>query len=319
VNSDDAHIPDEEPIEPILLPTSPFASPGESPELEAPPGEPSPPSRRPRVWTVWLVLVTALLASLAAATVVLYAAAIWQSGWGILLSGRRMSGALLEVSESPAGILSTVFATMVVFSGAAVTAAFVSPVPWRERLRLRAARISPFGLLLHVAGVLTIGVVFGALLSLGVLPESPALAGLGEFVAGLSGATLAAAVVVIGIAPGIAEELLFRGYIQTRFCQRWGVGWGILWTSVLFGVMHLDLIHGLFAFGLGIYLGYLTEWTGSIVPAMVCHAVNNTISTLRTAWGLDVEGREANLVALVVGLAFLAFCVWHLRAVVKRT
>ena len=126
-----------------------------------------------------------------------------------------------------------------------------------------------------------------------------------------------AVVLAIGVAPGIAEELLFRGYIQTRFSQRWGVGWGVLWTALLFGVMHLDFIHGVFAFALGVYLGYLTEWTGSIVPAMICHAANNTYQTLATAWGLDVTGDAANVAALIVGVTILCCAIWHLRARVR--
>jgi membrane protease YdiL (CAAX protease family) len=150
-----------------------------------------------------------------------------------------------------------------------------------------------------------------------VLPQSPALSGLTEIVTGLRGANLAAVVVVLGIAPGIAEELLFRGYIQTRFSRRWGPGWGILWTSVLFGAMHLDPVHALFAFGLGIYLGYLTEWTGSVVPAMICHALNNAFSSVKTAYGVELVSDKANVVALVLGVLVLIVSIWHLRAHVR--
>ena len=320
MSDDQADIPAEEPLEPTLLPENPFASPREPVALPWEPvgssWEPGVSRRRPRVWTVWLVFVLSAFVNLGGVVAVLIGLVVWQYGPETLAS-RRFSEAMLEVSTSLVGLLSTVSWTMVVFFGTAVTAAALSPVDWRERLRLRPARISAFGVGVHVCGVLAIGFVFGALLTLGVLPESPSLAELTDIVAGLSGWALWAMVLAIGIAPGIAEELLFRGYIQTRFSQRWGAGWGVLWTALLFGVMHLDFIHGTFAFALGIYLGYLTEWTGSIVPAMICHAANNTYQTLATAWGLDVTGDAANVAALLVGALVLCLSIWHLRARVK--
>src|SRR5438067_2099052 len=78
-------------------------------------------------------------------------------------------------------------------------------------------------------------------------------------------------IVVIGIMPGIGEELLCRGYIQTRLSQRWGRTVSILVTAILFAILHMDPLQSTFAFGLGVYLGLITERTGSLRPAMVCH------------------------------------------------
>jgi len=320
VSDDRADDNGEEPLEPTLLPENPLAPP---PEAVAPPwkpggspGEQGVSRRRPRVWTVWLVLVVSAFVNLGGVVAVLIGLVLWQYGLEILASP-RFGEAMLEVSTSLVGLLSTVSWTMVIFFFTAVTAAALSPVDWRKRLRFRPARISVFGVVVHVVGVLAIGFVYGALLELGVLPVSPSLAELADIVTGLSGWALWAAVLAVGIAPGIAEELLFRGYIQTRFSRRWGPGWGVFWTALLFGLMHLDLVHGAFAFALGVYLGYLTEGTGSIVPAMICHAVNNTYQTLATAWGLDVAGDAANVVALLVGALVLCLSIWHLRARVK--
>ena len=53
---------------------------------------------------------------------------------------------------------------------------------------------------------------------------------------------------------GLGEELLFRGYIQSRLNAAWGKpfqfygvnwGWGIIITSVLFGLMHVLNIYSL--------------------------------------------------------------------------
>jgi uncharacterized protein len=136
---------------------------------------------------------------------------------------------------------------------------------------------------------------------------------LGEVIAGLRGGGLIAAILVIGIAPGIAEELLFRGYIQTRLTARWGAVWGVLITSVLFAVFHLDPLQGVLAFAMGLFLGAITERSASIIPAMICHAANNTFATVMTAAGYDITGAGPSIAALLSAAVLLAVCIQYLR------
>jgi len=320
VSDDRADVHGEEPLEPLLLPEDPGVSPQAA---VAPPSEPAGPPweqparrARPRVWTVWVVFVASVVVNLAGVVALLIGLVVCEHGPETLAT-RRFADAMLDVSTSLVGLLTTVWWTMAVFLFTAVLAAALSPVDWRERLRFRAPRISTFGVVVHVVGVMSIGFVYGALLELHILPQSQNLVDLADAISGLSGGPLWAAVLAIGIAPGIAEELFFRGYVQTRFSRRWGPVVGVLVTALLFGVMHLDPVHGAFAFALGVYVGYLTEWTGSVVPAMICHAANNTYQTLVTAWGFDVSGAAANVAALVVAGLVLCLAIWHLRARVK--
>ena len=78
----------------------------------------------------------------------------------------------------------------------------------------------------------------------------------------------------IGVLPGFAEELLFRGYVQTRLSQRWGRWWGVGIAAALFGIMHIDPVHGTFAGIFGLYLGYLTERAAAFVRP--CCAMRST-------------------------------------------
>ena len=106
------------------------------------------------------------------------------------------------------------------------------------------------------------------------------------------GPDLFLAVLIVGVLAGSAEEIFFRGYVQTRLVQRWPMGAAVIVTSVCFGVFHLDWLHGLLALILGLYLGWITELTGSALPAVVCHVVNNALFTIVTAsWG-GVGGRR---------------------------
>ncbi len=100
--------------------------------------------------------------------------------------------------------------------------------------------------------------------------------------------------------PGIAQELIFRGVLlgllNKAFGKTWkvfgaNIGWGVIITSVLYG-----LIHGLFAdtsfdiqvaltkiivTGLiGFVLAWVKERSGSLVPAILGHNLLNFIGSL---------------------------------------
>ena len=82
-------------------------------------------------------------------------------------------------------------------------------------------------------------------------------------------------------------------------------------ASVCFGVLHLDWLHAVLAFALGLYLGWITELAGSALPAVACHVINNALFTMLTAlWGtLDGFALNAGL-ASVSSLAFIGCVVW---------
>lgn len=113
-----------------------------------------------------------------------------------------------------------------------------------------------------------------------------------------AGAVLAAGFHILFLGPG--EEILFRGYVQTRlnaaFGRPWvyrGVrfGWGLPLAAVLFGVFHLlnlprlhageiDLAWGagVAAVAWGLFFGYLREWSGSVVTPALVHGVPQGIA-----------------------------------------
>jgi membrane protease YdiL (CAAX protease family) len=138
--------------------------------------------------------------------------------------------------------------------------------------------------------------------------------------AGVQGADLFAAVMVLGLMAGAAEELFFRGYMQTRLRQRWAAPLAIAATSVCFSILHFDPsgVHVVLAFALSLYLGFVAELTGSALPAIVCHVVNNVVYTLQTALAGTVTDTGTNLVLALAGAAlFVAVIAW-LRAARPR-
>ena len=76
---------------------------------------------------------------------------------------------------------------------------------------------------------------------------------------------------VAGLA-GIGEELLFRGVLQRLFQRQFGSVWpAILLSAFLFSAMHMQFYGFLPRFVLGIVLGALYWYSGSLLTAMLAH------------------------------------------------
>lgn len=83
---------------------------------------------------------------------------------------------------------------------------------------------------------------------------------------------------LLSISPGICEEIMFRGFVQSAFLQRMKPITAIVWTSLLFGLYHLSIFRLFPTTVLGILLGWLCYRTRSIFPAMLAHAANNGLA-----------------------------------------
>lgn len=80
------------------------------------------------------------------------------------------------------------------------------------------------------------------------------------------------------ILPAISEELFFRGLLGRGLIRGHGVVVGVLMTSLLFGLFHLDPIRILATFILGIVLHLVFLTTKSIIAPMLLHALNNLVA-----------------------------------------
>ena len=111
------------------------------------------------------------------------------------------------------------------------------------------------------------------------------------------------------VMPAIAEELLFRGAFQglMRPC---GSAAAIFAPALLFGVLHLDLAQGLTAFACGVFLGWLAERSGSILPGMLLHLVNNALAFLTIYLRYYAPAEVSFGVELFILLCFPAFGAW---------
>ena len=111
------------------------------------------------------------------------------------------------------------------------------------------------------------------------------------------------------VMPAIAEELLFRGAFQglMRPC---GSAAAIFAPARRVGVLHLDLAQGLTAFACGVFLGWLAERSGSILPGMLLHLVNNALAFLTIYLRYYAPAEVSFGVELFILLFFPAFGAW---------
>jgi len=180
-------------------------------------------------------------------------------------------------------------------------------------LRLMPGTESGRTLLVMVLGTLALGQTLDSLTMLAGLAQHGNMVTIRRALAQAVGPDLFLAVIIVGVVAGTAEEIFFRGYMQTRLVQRLPRAAAVSITAFCFGVFHLDWLHGLLALALGLYLGWITELTGSALPAVVCHVINNALFTILTASWSAVGGVGINIALGAAGAVVFAGCVAWLR------
>ncbi len=77
----------------------------------------------------------------------------------------------------------------------------------------------------------------------------------------------------------IAEELVYRG-IVLRCAAKISRRFAIFFSAFLFGIMHANPYQFILGFLTGIILAIITIRTGSLLPAILCHMLNNLVATI---------------------------------------
>jgi membrane protease YdiL (CAAX protease family) len=127
------------------------------------------------------------------------------------------------------------------------------------------------------------------------------------------------ALLLLGLLPAFCEEFAFRGYVLYSLGPM-GSRVAIILTGLLFGALHLSLIRLIPLSLLGMVFATAAHRTGSILPSMIMHFVNNA-----TVLGLSYGFRNAGdltsdmsmpdpggitLLFLVIATAALGMVVW---------
>lgn len=120
-------------------------------------------------------------------------------------------------------------------------------------------------------------------------------------------------VLVVGVMAGLSEEMLFRGaLLRTMQDSRLGKH-AVVWiTAILFSAFHLQFYGFVPRMLLGVWLGYLFVWTGSLWVPIIAHTLNNSTVVLMSYLsnkGVIPEGFGDNLGLPAAGsFPWLATC-----------
>lgn len=143
----------------------------------------------------------------------------------------------------------------------------------------------------------TISLILSALLSLVRLyPSGPQLS-TPDSPGGFLLMALTAAVL-----PALFEELFFRG-VMLQSLRRFGDLFALSVSSVLFSLLHRNLVQIPNALITGMVLGYIVLRTGSVLASILCHFINNLLPIVLQTLGPCLPDSAFNL--LFLGLNFL--------------
>lgn len=106
---------------------------------------------------------------------------------------------------------------------------------------------------------------------------------------------------VVAITPGICEEVMFRGTLQSAY-SKLGQKKGLIITSVLFGIFHFNLLNLLGPIFLGLVLGIILIKTNSLYGAILGHILNNGFAMtlgyllLKLTKNIELVAKDAPLI-----------------------
>lgn len=117
-----------------------------------------------------------------------------------------------------------------------------------------------------------------------------------------------------GVVTPFAEEILFRGIIYNymkRFLDR---KLAFLFSAAIFGLYHVNMVQGIYAFIMGCLIAYAYEYFGDFAAAVCVHMAANMIAYCLSYTALA----EAGFFSWPVCLVCLAVCVVCLRGLEKQ-
>jgi len=119
------------------------------------------------------------------------------------------------------------------------------------------------------------------------------------------------------VAP-VTEELLFRGWLLQDLKEQYGTRRALVWSSLLFGLVHVEPTAVLYATLGGLVLGAVALRTKSTLASIAMHAGVNALPLLLPATLVRIEGfntltqrvEHVHWWLLLLGVAGTAGALW---------
>ncbi|MDQ2086926.1 type II CAAX endopeptidase family protein [Herbivorax sp. ANBcel31] len=123
----------------------------------------------------------------------------------------------------------------------------------------------------------------------------------------------------VGILFPVLEEVVFRGFIFSELKKNMNVIWAVIIQALLFGLVHLNIVQGTYAFFLGIILACVYIWTKSIWAPIIVHIVFNSYSVLANEYPQIGEYNVFTLVASTILVVLTILLIYKNREIPERS
>lgn len=155
-----------------------------------------------------------------------------------------------------------------------------------------------------IAAAALIGIGLDNIISMSPLVELSA--GYQEANAGFYGGTLVMELLSSALFTPILEELVFRGILFPRLKALLPLWVAVVGSSLLFAIMHFNIVQFVYALFLGIVLAIFADRGGNVCYAVFGHMTINLLAVLRTETGLLSATVQGNTFSWVISGAVLA-------------
>lgn len=112
------------------------------------------------------------------------------------------------------------------------------------------------------------------------------------------------------IAP-IFEELFFRGLILQAL-KRYGNVFAILTTSILFALLHGNLMQAIPVFALSLVISYAVLRSNNILTGILIHFINNSLSTFESFFSNNIA------ISSIFLLLYIYFIIFTIYVITKK-
>ena len=126
---------------------------------------------------------------------------------------------------------------------------------------------------------------------------------------------------LVCVAAPLLEEILCCGIFLRSFLENYSSKKAIVWSAIIFAVLHMNPWQAIPAFVVGYFMGWLFYKTKSLLPSIVVHFLNNVIAYITAGIvGVDFTYNkllpwQTNLALAVLGVLLAVFSVYRIRKI----
>lgn len=218
---------------------------------------------------------------------------------------------LADLADKPGGLILLLGPAQLCLLLAAYFGASRSDQDLGERLGMRRFSNPWVTMLLVLGGTIFVGMISN-LIAGQLVGEGGHLEYMLDLMHAGAGMVAVSNVLILGLVPGICEEVLFRGFLQERLLQSWNPLKAITVSTFLFAILHVDPAHAMAVVPLGAWFGFVAWRTGSLWTAIICHTFNNVVTATTVRVYVNEDGTSSlseQAVMFVLIISFLYFVV----------